>query len=78
MESGKSKERKQAMSRGIKKSLNEKTKSQKGGAMMGYGELQALVEMLRDSTASMKIQMNENTTMVKKQAKLLKHRKNKS
>ena len=43
--------------------------------MMGYGELQALVEMLRDSTASMKVQMNENSTIVKKQAKVIETQK---
>ena len=74
MESGKSKERKQAMSRGIKKSLNEKVKNKKKGPM-GYGEMEALVLMLRDSNVAMKAQVKENSNKVKKQEKVIQTQK---
>ena len=72
--SGKSKERKQAMSRGIKKSLNEKVKNKKKGPM-GYGEMEALVLMLRDSNVAMKAQVKENSNKVKKQEKVIQTQK---
>eukprot|EP00943_MAST-04B_sp_MAST-4B-sp1_P002087 g2087.t1 len=75
MESGKSKERKQAIGRGINKSLNDKVKNKKKNAPMGYGELQALVEMLRDGYTIMKKQVKDNGDKVKQQKKIIETQK---